>query len=176
MNSPLRTISVLFVLIVCTACAPQVAAPDPSPDAGDEPTDVSYDQNSWKDMIPESCTSYFDGCNTCRRAEGAEVAACTRKACFEYQKPECLEETVTMYVDSVRKDCVGVGPMQCLLTRTDESEDWQYFYDSISGFDYEEGFRYTLQVKKTKRENPPADANAYQYELIEVISKEAVTE
>jgi hypothetical protein len=53
--------------------------------------DVSYDTNSWKTMIPASCQSFFDGCNNCRRAEGSAIAACTRKACQEYQQPRCLD-------------------------------------------------------------------------------------
>ena len=52
---------------------------------------VTYNQNSWQTMIPDSCTHFFDGCNKCTRAPGAEMAACTRIACMEYQKPECLD-------------------------------------------------------------------------------------
>ena len=53
---------------------------------------VSYDQNSWKEIIPETCQSFSDGCNNCRRMEGSEVAACTKKACQQYTKPVCLDE------------------------------------------------------------------------------------
>jgi len=49
-----------------------------------------YDFDSWKTMIPADCKQYFDGCNSCTRAEGSEVAACTRKACIKYEKPVCL--------------------------------------------------------------------------------------
>jgi uncharacterized protein YceK len=51
----------------------------------------AYNTNSWKTMIPDSCLSFFDGCNNCRRSAAGEVAACTRKACFKYQKPRCLD-------------------------------------------------------------------------------------
>ena len=53
---------------------------------------VSYDQSSWKTMIAESCATYFDGCNTCRRAPGSNASACSRKACGQYQKPQCLDD------------------------------------------------------------------------------------
>jgi uncharacterized protein YceK len=53
---------------------------------------MNYDENSWKTMIPDSCLSYFDGCNNCRRNAAGEAAACTRKACFKYRKPECLDD------------------------------------------------------------------------------------
>lgn len=52
---------------------------------------VKYNENSWKTMIADSCTSYFDGCNNCRRSPGADIAACTRKFCHEYKKPFCLD-------------------------------------------------------------------------------------
>lgn len=53
---------------------------------------VEYDQNSWQEMIDDSCLSFSDGCNTCRREPGSNIAACTRKACMRYEKPECLDE------------------------------------------------------------------------------------
>lgn len=52
----------------------------------------TYDANSWQQIIPASCQSYFDGCNNCRRGENSMVAACTRKACARYEQPKCLDE------------------------------------------------------------------------------------
>ena len=43
-------------------------------------------------MIPDTCQSFFDGCNNCRRSPGSSVAACTRKYCEKYAKPICLDE------------------------------------------------------------------------------------
>lgn len=54
----------------------------------------SFDQDSWKTLIPESCSSYFDGCNNCNKAEGSDIAACTRKFCQAYQEPKCLDEAL----------------------------------------------------------------------------------
>jgi len=57
-----------------------------------------YDQDSWKSMIDASCTTFFDGCNNCVRADGAEgdedLAACTRKFCPEYEMPRCMDDEV----------------------------------------------------------------------------------
>lgn len=50
-----------------------------------------YDSNSWKSMIPESCKSFYDGCNQCRRAKDGDMAACTKKMCMQYQEPKCLD-------------------------------------------------------------------------------------
>lgn len=56
---------------------------------------MTYDSESWKTMIPESCSSYFDGCNNCNKAPGSEMGACTRKFCEEYQEPRCLDEEIS---------------------------------------------------------------------------------
>lgn len=57
-----------------------------------EVMEKQYSADSWKTMIPGSCTAFFDGCNTCQRAEGSEVAACTKKFCQKYEMPRCLDE------------------------------------------------------------------------------------
>ncbi len=51
----------------------------------------TFDQNSWKEIIADDCQSFSDGCNNCRREAGSDVAACTRKACQNYEKPKCLD-------------------------------------------------------------------------------------
>lgn len=63
-------------------------------------TDIEYDQNSWKDIIPATCLRFNDGCNDCFRNEiGAEVG-CTKKACAVYQKPICTEADDGIHSDS----------------------------------------------------------------------------
>ena len=53
---------------------------------------TSYDHNSWKSLIPDSCMTFNDGCNNCRRSSTSDLAACTRKACARYKKPVCLDK------------------------------------------------------------------------------------
>lgn len=77
-----------FIMLLTTGCS---AMSQSSGNAGSSTQEMSYDENSWKTMIPDSCLSYFDGCNNCRRSKPGEVTACTRKACFKYQKPRCLD-------------------------------------------------------------------------------------
>ncbi|MFB9865532.1 DUF4377 domain-containing protein [Rufibacter immobilis] len=94
----------------------------------------------------------------------------------------CSDEEVdryetTMRINSYRQDCQGVGEMKCLLTQEGDkigSTEWNLFYDSIQGFQYEEGFVYTLKVRVEKIENPPADGSSRTYVLLEVLSKEKV--
>ena len=74
----------LFILVMLSAAARA---------GGDAPVDAGWDQNSWREVIADDCRAFFDGCNNCRRgAENSTLAACTRMACAEYQKPRCLDE------------------------------------------------------------------------------------
>ena len=73
--------------------------------------------------------------------------------------------------------CTGEMTGRCLLVQKNENlntDKWEYFYyhNSIKGFDYEEGYIYTLEVKEEKTENPPMDGSSINYTLIKVVSKE----
>ena len=99
--------------------------------------------------------------------------ACTA----ESSRPALLPtEEVTMFVGSERVECEGVAPQTCLLVKFDPESESELFYDSIIGFEYEAGFEYELRVKKSQIENPRADASSIQYELVEMVSKTAMTE
>ncbi len=82
------------------------------------------------------------------------------------QKNNQLPENVLSFrVAPEKKECVGVGPMECLVV------NGEYFYDTIQGFDFEEGYEYDLLVERTERASVPADANKYVYTLVEQVSK-----
>jgi heat shock protein HslJ len=85
-------------------------------------------------------------------------------------EPPAAEEK-TLYVGPVLVDCVGVGPMKCMLVTENPDADYTYFYDQIEGFDYEEGYEYELLVKTEPVENPPADASSIKWTLIQEVSK-----
>lgn len=80
-------------------------------------------------------------------------------------------ETMTLYVGPNREPCVGVGPQVCLQVKETPDGEYQLFYDNIEGFDYEPGYEYELTVERTTVPNPPADASAFQWTLVEVVSK-----
>jgi membrane-bound inhibitor of C-type lysozyme len=68
---------------------------------GAAPAAAGWDQNSWRDIISDECQAFFDGCNNCRRGSAdITMAACTRKACAEYQKPRCLDEEANVTTDT----------------------------------------------------------------------------
>ena len=42
------------------------------------------------DTIPQSCATWFDGCNTCQVVNG-QIGACTRMMCFREDNPYCTQ-------------------------------------------------------------------------------------
>ena len=86
------------------------------------------------------------------------------------------DQIESWWINSAKKDCVGVGPMSCLQIQKGETLEpggWQFFYDQIQGFEYEAGYIYQVLVKVSDRAEPiPADASSKKYELVKVLSKE----
>jgi heat shock protein HslJ len=86
--------------------------------------------------------------------------------------PAPVEKTV--YVGPFLADCEGVGPQKCLLVKENPEDEYSLFYGQIVGFDYEEGYEYELRVREETVQDPPADAPAIKWTLIEVVSKTQV--
>lgn len=55
--------------------------------------EVTYDAESWKEIVPEDCQTFFDWCNNCTRIEWEEWAACTKMYCETYEEPRCTDDT-----------------------------------------------------------------------------------
>ncbi|WP_439185508.1 DUF4377 domain-containing protein [Carboxylicivirga taeanensis] len=90
------------------------------------------------------------------------------------KKKDASTETIkTYYVAPYKVDCVGVGPMKCLLIKKSPNDQWQNFYASIIGFTHQPGTEYTIKVKETPVENAPADASSISYELVEITESKA---
>lgn len=81
------------------------------------------------------------------------------------------EKTIKYTIASQRADCMGVAPRKCLLIKTGDQTDWQFFYSDIEGFDYVEGYEYVLEVREEPLSNVPADASSIKYILVKEISK-----
>lgn len=82
-----------------------------------------------------------------------------------------VKNTQKLTIASQQADCVGVGPMKCLLIKNNEQTDWQFFYSGIEGFNYEPGYEYVIEVKKEARPNPAADQSSIKYILVKEVSK-----
>jgi|GEM_PF-2025577 len=81
-------------------------------------------------------------------------------------------QRMVFYVADTKADCYGVSSRPCLQVKEKPGEPYALFYSGIDGFTYEEGYNYKLEIMRVKREKPPADASAYTYYLIKVLSKE----
>lgn len=97
------------------------------------------------------------------------ITACTAPEEAAETAPEA--EIVTLYVGPEKVDCVGVAPQQCLQVRYSSEDEYELFYSNINGFSYEPGYDYELIVQKTPVENPPADASAIEWTLVDVVSQ-----
>lgn len=80
------------------------------------------------------------------------------------------------WVNSLKYDCVGVGPMQCLQIQKGKElkpNDWTLFYSSINGFEYEQGYVYKIVVKEEAipSEHVPTNGASIKYSLIKVLEK-----
>jgi heat shock protein HslJ len=82
---------------------------------------------------------------------------------------------ITAWVGPELVDCVGVAPQQCMQVKTNPDGEYTLFYDQIDGFDFQEGYEYEIQVLVEPVANPPADASALKYTLVEVVSQTPVT-
>ncbi len=78
-------------------------------------------------------------------------------------------------VGPILVDCEGEGPQECMLIRENEMDSWQFWYSSIEGFEYEEGFLYDLLVEEQTVENPPAGGSSIKWVLKEELDKTPVT-
>lgn len=53
------------------------------------------------------------------------------------------------------------------------NEKYNFGINTIKGFQFVEGFKYTLNVQETRLDNPPPDGWAYSYTLVKVADKVA---
>ncbi len=89
-----------------------------------------------------------------------------RGARVDAQQAGGVEKTV--YVDSQRVACSGMGRQTCYRVRENPDGPWSLWYGPIEGLDFEPGVAYTLRVRETRVENPPADASSIRWQLLGV--------
>ena len=78
----------------------------------------------------------------------------------------------TLIIGPYTETCFGPFEQQCYLEFNEESQEWEFFYESIQGFDFEPGYIYRLKVSLHEREEGIQDVGRYAYHLVEIISKE----
>jgi len=88
-----------------------------------------------------------------------------------------IPEGTNLRINFYRQFCFGEGRFQCLQVQEGEqlgTDTWFNFFGGIEGFEYEGGFVYNLEVRTRTIENPPADGSSIAYELVRIISREAI--
>ena len=85
------------------------------------------------------------------------------------------EQTQVITIGPYIQTCQGFIEQECFLIYNDDLQTWELFYESIEGFDFAEGFIYTLKVRLVDREADIQDVGRYAYHLVEVLSKEEVS-
>lgn len=73
-------------------------------------------------------------------------------------------------VAQARVNATGVAPVRVLQVR-EPGGAWQRWYSPISGFNFQPGWRYRLQVALTRNDRTPADGSSLRYSLVRVLDK-----
>lgn len=81
--------------------------------------------------------------------------------------------TLTLWVAAEKRECMAVGPTECLQIRIHPNDDWQLFYGEIVGFDYQPGKLYQIEVSEIQLAEPPKDAPDRQWVLRQILSSHA---
>lgn len=91
------------------------------------------------------------------------------------KKTNTNKDTQLWIIDAQKAKCEGVTTSMCLLVKKPGDKDFNLFYDAIEGFEYEGGNEYKILVKRIAKTPPiPADASAYTYQLVKIVSKKKV--
>ena len=78
----------------------------------------------------------------------------------------------TLIIGPYTETCYGFIEQQCYLEFNEERQEWEFFYESIQGFDFEPGYIYRLKVRREDRGTEIQDVGRYAYHLVEVLSRE----
>lgn len=114
----------------------------------------------------------ISACGDTARADTQTMPAIQPAVEAQAQAPALQEpETKSLYIGPKLEDCTGVGPQKCMMVKEDPDDDYQYFYQPIEGFEYEEGYEYEIVVTVEKVENPPADGSSLKYSLVKIVNK-----
>ncbi len=84
------------------------------------------------------------------------------------------KDTEILTIGPYTQTCQGFIQQECFL-ECNEQQQWEFFYESIQGFNFEPGFIYKLKVRLEDRGTKIQDVGRYAYHLVEVLSKEKVS-
>ncbi len=94
-----------------------------------------------------------------------------------YKKHKGTKEELLFSIEPYTKKCQGLIERDCLVVKSDDEDENGFFYETIQGFDFVEGFSYLLKVEREQKydwDDVPQDAGVYEYKLVEILEKNAV--
>ena len=97
------------------------------------------------------------------------LSTCGVESLFPSRDEEEHVEIIT--IGPYIQRCQGFVEQDCYLQLNEESGQWEFFYESIQGFDFEPGFIYTLEVRLEDRGPGVQDVGRYAYHLVKVLGK-----
>ncbi len=74
-----------------------------------------------------------------------------------------------LYVYDRKTPCAG--SFECMQVKEKTKEAWHVYTDTIEGFDYQEGYNYTILVETTLAKNPYDGRINDKYKLVKIVSK-----
>ncbi len=154
----LLMLAAALALVACDAAIPGTGSDEP------ESEQTAPDAASEEDVVEAPVES-----------AGEEAGEPAEGTVPEEDSAEASGRIVTAWIGPELVDCVGVAPQKCMQVKTNPDDDYGLFYDQIEGFEFEEGYEYELRVLVEPVQNPPADASALTYTLVELVSKTPVT-
>lgn len=86
-------------------------------------------------------------------------------------------QIIDMRINHYQGTGIAVAPVLTYLIQKGKAigtDNWENFYSTIEGFNYEPGYIYNLAVSVEHIDNPPADGSSYSYKLQRIVSKEEV--
>jgi hypothetical protein len=110
-----------------------------------------------------------------------DIHGCKGSAGYSWnsQAKQCLRSWESririITIDSTKKSCTGMVPMECMQVKIGTEKQWSNFYNDIKGFSFVSGYTYRLLVLEQKIENPPMDSSNVSYKLIRLINKKLVS-
>ncbi len=81
------------------------------------------------------------------------------------------EHIETLTLGPYEVQCQGFIEQDCFLEYNADSDRWEFFYESIQGFNFEPGYFYTLEVRLEDRGPYIQDVGRYSYHLVKVLDK-----
>ncbi|WP_455587022.1 DUF4377 domain-containing protein [Bacteroides sp.] len=96
-------------------------------------------------------------------------------SCQNDDEPQDKVETMEAHISAIT--CIGGillsnDLIEGMLVKVGNESDYHFFnFNEISGFTYQRGYEYNLQIERTTLANPPADGSMYNYRLVKEKSK-----